>query len=420
MGSDKIVLPEEYLNRMKKALGDEFGAFSDIYDGEPQRALRFNRKKARGETVDRLVSEWGLEPVPWCESGYYYSTETGIRPGLSPYHDAGVYYIQEPSAMITAEKADIGSDDIVLDLCAAPGGKSSQAAEKCRFLVSNEPVLSRARTLSSNIERMGFDNVVVCSAFPKELKSAFGEYFTRIIVDAPCSGEGMMRKDEAAVREWSPENVRLCILRQEEILDCAASMLKPGGRLVYSTCTFEQGENSAQIEHFLSEHSDFVLAESDTLYPHRIRGEGHFYAVLEKNGEISASRSKKKEPGSAEDIKKLLLRKKIHVLRTSVEQGETIRDRRGEVRYEPSHAEALAGVFGNDENYIDLCSLSDAVSYLSGNVLDITRMDKDSFTLKSGGGWLVVKYDGYAMGLGKLSGSLIKNHYPKGLRHISS
>lgn len=154
--SEKMILPTEYLSRMKELLDDEFEAFEESYNLDAVKGLRFNTKKVRPETVDKLINAWKLEPVPWCPDGYYYSGD--LRPGLSPYHDAGVYYIQEPSAMITAELADISENDIVLDLCAAPGGKSTQAAACCKILVSNEPIASRARILSSNIERMGFSN----------------------------------------------------------------------------------------------------------------------------------------------------------------------------------------------------------------------------------------------------------------------
>ncbi|MBQ9420999.1 MAG: RsmB/NOP family class I SAM-dependent RNA methyltransferase, partial [Lachnospiraceae bacterium] len=309
-------LPSEYLERMKASLTDDFEAFLRTYDEEPVKGLRFNPRRARPETVEKLVREWSLEPVPWCKDGYYYqenaddteanpdSDITGngdtvanvpgaenngatggsrvIRPGLSPYHDAGVFYIQEPSAMITASSADIRETDVVLDLCAAPGGKSTQAAALAGLLVSNEPIANRARILSSNIERMGFANTVVTSAWPDELARVCGAMFDRIIVDAPCSGEGMMRKDETAVEEWSPANVALCIERQAEILEAADEMLKTGGKLTYSTCTFEYGENEGQIRHFLEAHPDYTLLDMHLLYPHEIRGEGHFCAVLLK------------------------------------------------------------------------------------------------------------------------------------------
>lgn len=420
-------LPAEYIDNMRKVPGLELDAFLAAYDKPPVKALRFNTRKVRPETVDKLVKAWSLEPVPWCEDAYYYEESEALRPGLSPYHDAGVFYIQEPSAMITAEKADIEPEDIVLDLCAAPGGKSTQAAAKARMLISNEPIPNRARILSSNIERMGFDNCIVSSAYPDELARAFEEFFDKIIVDAPCSGEGMMRKDETAVNEWSPANVAQCIARQQEILDAAAGMLKPAGRLIYSTCTFEYGENDGQIADFLARHSDYRLIESETLYPHIIRGEGHFCAVLERLGTIDGSdeaksrklKLKSGRPISLKDISDYLRKQKLHVLRTGVEPGETVTDRKGSKRYEPSHAEALSGTYGSlKADSINLSDECDAISYLKGNVIELDKLEEASYMLNSSGGWLTVMYDGYPLGLGKLTGRIIKNHYPKGLRHL--
>ncbi|MDO4961036.1 MAG: RNA methyltransferase [Eubacteriales bacterium] len=425
-------LPEQFIERMKKVLGEEIGDFLSQYEKTAVKALRFNTGKVRPETVEKLKDEWGLEAVPWCKDGYYYDEaallKNGVRPGLSPYHEAGVFYIQEPSAMVTAEKAEIGPEDVVLDLCAAPGGKSTQAAAKAGLLLSNEPIPGRARILSSNIERLGFDNVVVCSAYPDELAACFKGFFDKIIVDAPCSGEGMMRKDETAINEWSPENVEACIVRQAGILEAAAGMVKPGGRIIYSTCTFEPGENEGQMEHFISEHPEFRLISAETMYPHKIKGEGHFCAVLEKAGgntdtaALSKTGGSKKSKGknelTPENIKKLLQKKKIHVLRAGVEPGETITDKRGKKRYEPSHAEALSGYFGTHEkDSLNLGSIEDAESYLKGNVLELDRLEGE-YELNSDGGWLTVMYDGYSMGLGKLSGRTVKNHYPKGLRHF--
>ena len=486
-------LPTEYIENMSKVPGIELDAFLAIYDKPAVKALRFNTKKVRPETIEKLIREWNLEPVPWCRDAYYYeeTQESGLalsrtnaaqdeqqneaslssdesdkassekltdadnlkdirndkslgkeasrslRPGLSPYHDAGVFYIQEPSAMITAEKADIKPEDIVLDLCAAPGGKSTQAAAKSKYLISNEPIPNRARTLSSNIERMGFDNCIVSSAYPDELAKVFTDYFDKIIVDAPCSGEGMMRKDETARTEWSPANVAQCIVRQGEILESASTMLKPGGRLIYSTCTFEPGENEGQIKAFLKTHPDYSLISSETLYPHQIKGEGHYCAVLERASgnptytaenlvdgtaviedvseavssnsnieeifnetffakatdvkvkkklkeTISSNERKKGKNGgrlkidrnsTLSEISEYMRKNKLHILRTGVEPGETITDKKGNKRYEPSHAEALSGYFGSAEaDSVNLLEESDAISYLKGNIIDLDKL----------------------------------------------
>ena len=416
-------LPTEYIENMRRVPGIEPDAFLAIYDKPAVKALRFNTRKVRPETIEKLIKQWNLEPVPWCKEAYYYEESEELRPGLSPYHAAGVYYIQEPSAMITAERADIKADELVLDLCAAPGGKSTQAAAKAGYLIANEPIPNRARILSSNIERMGFDNCIVSSAYPDELADIFSDYFDKIIVDAPCSGEGMMRKDETARAEWSPANVAQCIVRQREILDAAAGMLKTGGRLIYSTCTFEYGENEGQISDFLTSHKDYRLIESETLYPHRIKGEGHYCAVLEKTDVNADSHNNnygsENELQTLNDISAYMRKNKLHVLRTGVEAGETITDRKGNKRYEPSHAEALSGYYGSlDKDSINLLDEENAISFLKGNVIELDKLKASAYELKSDGGWLTVMYDGYPLGLGKLTGRVIKNHYPKGLRHM--
>ena len=414
-------LPTEYIENMRRVPGIEPDAFLAIYDKPAVKALRFNTRKVRPETIEKLIKQWNLEPVPWCKEAYYYEESEELRPGLSPYHAAGVYYIQEPSAMITAERADIKADELVLDLCAAPGGKSTQAAAKAGYLIANEPIPNRARILSSNIERMGFDNCIVSSAYPDELADIFSDYFDKIIVDAPCSGEGMMRKDETARAEWSPANVAQCIVRQREILDAAAGMLKTGGRLIYSTCTFEYGENEGQISDFLTNHKDYRLIESETLYPHRIKGEGHYCAVLEKTDVNADSHNygSENELQTLNGISAYMRKNKLHVLRTGVEAGETITDRKGNKRYEPSHAEALSGYYGSlDKDSINLHDEENALSFLKGNVIELDKLKASAYELKSDGGWLTVMYDGYPLGLGKLTGRVIKNHYPKGLRHM--
>lgn len=410
MNTDK--LPEEYLAHMKASLSGDFEAFLRSYELPAEKALRFNPRKVREETREKLIESWKLEPVPWCGDGYYYNEDT-VRPGLSPYHDAGVFYIQEPSAMITAASAGIQRTDRVLDLCAAPGGKSTQAAAACGLLVSNEPVPARARILSSNVERLGFTNTVVTSAWPEELSEVFSEAFDRIIVDAPCSGEGMMRKDETAVSEWSPANVEQCITRQTGILEAAASMLKPGGSLTYSTCTFEYGENEGQILSFLERHPEFSLKEKHMLYPHEIRGEGHFCAVLIREG-VSVPSPEPDPLKTGAYLKK----RRIHVLRAGLEKGETKQDRKGKEYYTPSHAEAMAKIWETDEGRkINIKDEALCLRYLKGESLDLSGAG-DLVEVIGEDGWMTVYFDRYSIGLGKRVGNTLKNHYPKGLRHL--
>lgn len=408
-----IKLPEQYLLNMQKLLGNSYGEFLLSYENPPVKGLRFNIKKVRPETIEKLTSEWNLERVPWCPSGYYYPDN--LRPGLSPYHDAGIYYIQEPSAMCVAEYANIMENERVLDLCAAPGGKSTACAERCGVLLSNEIIPERARILSSNIERMGFSNTVVSSTTPQRLASLFPEYFDVVICDAPCSGEGMMRKDETAVLEWSPENVLMCTQRQNEILEYASEMVRPGGRLIYSTCTFEVSENEEQIESFLSLHKNYSLIKQERIWPHLKRGEGHFCAVLIKDGTINRAGIFDAER-ELKTVERRLSIDKVHILRSGITKGELFTDKKGKKIYVPSHAEILSSDFCSCLNGINIKDKILINEYLKGNVL---RLNEENATVKGDEGFVGIYYDGYPLGLGKRSGCTVKNHLPKGLRRLS-
>ena len=303
-------LPVRFEERMKVLLGEEYPAFAASYDKERVQGLRFNSLKfpdririqdavgsgenreagkngeakeireakavceakvtweeaGAAEAAKQIGQETGftLERIPWVKEGYYYSGSS--RPGKHPYHEAGLYYIQEPSAMAVVELLDPRPGERVLDLCAAPGGKSSHIASRMKgsgFLLSNEIHPARARILSQNMERMGVRNAVVSNEDAQSLAGTFDHFFHKIVVDAPCSGEGMFRKDEDARSQWSEEHVKMCAARQGEILDHAASMLAPGGRMVYSTCTFAPEENEGSIAAFLGRHSGFCLEEVD-------------------------------------------------------------------------------------------------------------------------------------------------------------
>ena len=315
------IIPQEFIDRMKRYLGDEAESFLGSYFASPKKALRINTLKIDKETEERLTD--GMQPVPWEKHGYYYMERDmyaedmdevpadeswRMAPGRSSLHSAGAYYIQEPSAMAPVSMLDVRPGMCVLDLCAAPGGKSTQIASYLAgegLLIANEPVRERAKILSQNIERMGIANAVVTNHDPAELARSFPAAFDRILVDAPCSGEGMFRKEEAALAQWSLENIDLCARRQREILEEAGAMLRPGGTLVYSTCTFATEENEETIRWFLEEHPSFSLVDIPglpgvdmdgwgfapgslpgtlRLWPHRLRGEGHFTALLQKEG----------------------------------------------------------------------------------------------------------------------------------------
>lgn len=494
------MLPKAFTDRMRQTLGDEYEEFMKAFEGERHQALRLNALKPGmgGKNAAEVLAGFkanapivpgeegnkgfaGLSPVPWAENCYYYEPE--LQPGKHPFHEAGLYYIQEPSAMAPVELLEVKPEDRVLDLCAAPGGKSTQMAAKLKgrgILICNEIHPVRAKALSENVERMGIGNACVANETPERLADAFPEYFDKILVDAPCSGEGMFRKNPAACEEWSPENVMLCAARQDEILDCGARMLRPGGRLVYSTCTFAAEEDEGSVERFLSRHSDFRLVPLETekvglgdcrgqlvgtvrLMPHKVRGEGHFAAVLKRDGAGPAERPgglrkgggcggfqrvSEKELGDylsfcrenlrqipgfglkesegcgkaagksgvggnnagcvrlgghlylvPEDMPDL---KGLKVLRAGLHLGEMKKN-----RFEPSHALALALSPEEAVHVLNFSAGDSAVSaYLSGGALP-AEGEK---------GWYLICVDGFSLGWGKLSGGIMKNHYPKGLR----
>lgn len=451
------MLPIEFENRMKDMLGEEYAAFLSSYDEKKRQSLRINTLKAEKESLV-LDKKFSLEPVDWCETGYYYGNEA--QPGKHPYHEAGVYYIQEASAMAPGAYLEAQPGEKILDLCAAPGGKSTQAACQLKgqgLLVCNEIHPARAKILSENIERMGIRNALVMNETPQALEKAFPLYFDRILVDAPCSGEGMFRKNEEARQEWSQENVELCASRQQEILQCAANMLKPGGRLVYSTCTFAPLENENMIGWFLKNHPDFTIKEVKKwdgmaagepawmeepieeikrtlrLWPHKLRGEGHYVAILERNLSGTVGREPVVEKGISEkeckeyfEFAKQYLKippkgklirfgeqlyiapdelpslHGLRVLRPGLHLGTMKKN-----RFEPSHALALALKPSEVKNSLQLSADGEEIrAYLRGETLPVEGEK----------GWYLICAGDYSIGWGKLSGDVMKNHYPKGLR----
>ncbi len=315
----QLKLPQAFVDRMKSLLQDEYDSFIASYGHNRNFGLRVNTLKISVADFKR-ISPFTLDPVPWSGEGFYYEQEE--RPGKHPYYYAGLYYIQEPSAMSAVELLDIRPGERVLDLCAAPGGKSTQIAAKLQgqgLLVCNDTSAERIKALVKNIERSGIRNAVVTNESPESLSRAFAGYFDKILIDAPCSGEGMFRKDEDMVKVWSPDSIRTCAIMQKDILDWAAKMLVTGGTIVYSTCTFAPEENESQIAAFLDRHQAFSVAQvpesfgfspgradwvdkwsgdrqasessrqaaaaTARLWPHCIEGEGHFAAVLAKHSD---------------------------------------------------------------------------------------------------------------------------------------
>ena len=292
------MLPAEFIDEIRAQLGDETEAFLRALDAPPTLAMRINALRPCAEDA---AKPFAGERVPWAADGRYLIS--GARPGASLAHTCGAFYLQEASAMVSAAVLNAQPGEKILDLCAAPGGKSSQIAFAMRgqgVLVSNEPIPSRAKILAENLERLGVVNAIVTNEYPERLYPKWREFFDAVLVDAPCSGEGMFRREPAARDEWNPRSPEGCARRQSGILDCAAEMVRPGGRLVYSTCTFNRTENEFTIEAFLDRHPEFTPEEfalpglgnstngALRVWPHRAQGDGHFVARLRKAGEPAA------------------------------------------------------------------------------------------------------------------------------------
>lgn len=480
-------LPIEFEKKMKAFLGNEWEEFLYSYDNNRFQALRFNtlkvgKNKSVEEEIAGIMDKLCIpmdKKVTWANDAYYYDEEK--RPGKHPYHEMGLYYIQEPSAMSAAALLAPKPGMRVLDLCAAPGGKSTQLATylgDSGILVSNEINTQRSRILSQNIERMGIKNAIVTNEDSFVLASHFPSFFNAIQVDAPCSGEGMFRKLPEAVNEWSPQNVEICAARQKEILDNAATMLKAGGTIVYSTCTFSQEENEDVIEYFLERHPDFTLEEMERFWPHKVDGEGHFVAKLVRRGGVNefdadyevceencnkvedtglkADRKTKKNKNNKNrknETKPALTKENMKLLSefldetVSEDMAAWIKNSRlvmfgeqlyrlpdmevdikglkvqraglhiGEFkkqRFEPSHSLALALKQSEAKNVVKL-TCDDPQTTGFFNGQSVMLSDGQAAECKKG--WALVCVDGYPAGWGKVNGAQVKNHYPKGLRN---
>ena len=458
-------LPIEFEKKMKAFLGNEWDDFLYSYDNNRFQALRFNTLKVQSpEERMRILKTLKIssdKKVSWANEAYYF--DENVRPGKHPYHEMGLYYIQEPSAMSAAALLAPKPGMRVLDLCAAPGGTSTQLATylgDSGLLVSNEINTQRSRILSQNIERMGIKNAIVTNEDSFVLASHFPGFFNAIQVDAPCSGEGMFRKLPEAIEQWSMENVAICAERQKEILDNAAVMLKPGGTIVYSTCTFSKEENEDVIEYFLERHPDFTLEEMERFWPHKVDGEGHFVAKLVRRGcvdtDLKADRKTKKNKNSKNrknETKSALTKENMKLLSEFLDEtisenmaawiknsrlvmfGEQLYrlpdmevDIKGlkvqraglhigefkKQRFEPSHSLALALKLNDAKNVVKLtCDNPQTIGFFNGQ--SVMLSDEQAAECKKG--WALVCVDGYPAGWGKVNGAQVKNHYPKGLRN---
>ena len=426
-------LPKQFLDEMKEILGDEFEDFLKSYDEPKTTGLRLNTMKINKEKLLDL-NLFQLSSIPWAEEGYYYDEKIN-RPGKNPLHESGAYYLQEPSAMSVVPKLEIKEGDKVLDLCAAPGGKSTYVLSKLNntgLLVSNEINPIRIKALGENLERFGAKNCIITNTDSSNLKKVFKGYFDKIVIDAPCSGQGMFRKDQVAIDDWSFSKVLECQSIQKEIIRDGFEMLKKDGVLVYSTCTFAKEENEEIINDFINDYEDAELVMMERLWPHKVKGEGHFVAKIKKISEEDCNTKKLKvkplgkELKDYKDFEKKFLNKdirgdfyikgenlyllpedcpdtkKLKVLRNGLHLGTLKKN-----RFEPSHAFSHYLTIEDVKN-IENLNIDDerAKEYLKGNTI---KTDKSR-------GWVLVSIEGIPLGWGKESNGILKNHYPKGLR----
>lgn len=455
-----MTLPDEFCNRMLDLIPDEYEDFLRSYETEIYKGIRINTLKCA--SAADIASRLGLkERVKWCESGYY-ADSCDIN-GNHPLHAAGVFYFQEPSAMCASEAMPLISNARILDLCAAPGGKTTHIGARMEnkgLLVSNEIIPKRAAILSENVERMGLRNTVVTSETPSRLAEKFPSFFDGIIVDAPCSGEGMFRKEPQAVTEWSVMHTLSCAARQKSILDDAYKMLRPGGYIMYSTCTFSIDENEKVTEYMAEKYGmeiceakgltmlspgigDFCgIEKCRRIFPHKQRGEGHFAALLRKRSVIEdetapaekrdTRRDNSFSGGLKDAIKSyrefecaalntelsgkfILFGERLYLLEEEIDIDKLKILRCGLLlgsakkgRFEPSHALSHALNKESFKSFIDLdINSAELKKYMHGEVIGY-----------SGSGWCVVGTDGYGIGWGKASGGTVKNHYPKQLRTL--
>lgn len=450
-------LPKRFLRRMESLMGDEFLAFLASYAKRRHYGLRVNTLKLTPEELSNLTP-FGLTPISWVKSGFYYQEDQ--QPGKHYHHSAGLYYIQEPSAMFPTVALGTKPGERVLDLCAAPGGKTTQIAGDLKgqgVIVANDIHHKRTQVLAMNIERMGVKNAFITNETPRHLAKYFPKFFDRILVDAPCSGEGMFRKMPESIAHWSVDSISNCQLLQAEILDQAAIMLRPGGTLVYSTCTFAPEENEGSIQRFLDKHDQFELLDipkfpgfqpgrsdwlcpggvdlkkTQRLWPHYLSGEGHYIAKMRKTGERLPINSPKDQPESPHDLSRfkdfcqenlmvsisgnfvnfgshLYLTPReipqfsgLKVLRPGWYLGEFKKN-----RFEPAHGLAMSLQTRDFSRTISLKDISEIAAYLRGQTLHKVGEN----------GWTVIEVDGFPLGWGKMVNGVLKNHYPRSMRWL--
>lgn len=458
----KMNLPIAFEEKMRVLLGGEFPDYIKCYEEPRFYGLRVNTNKISVEKFQEICP-FEIWPIPWIENGFYYDGEH-VQPAKHPYYFAGLYYLQEPSAMTPANRLPIEPGDKVLDVCAAPGGKATELGAKLGgegVLVANDISNSRAKGLLKNIEVFGIGNVLVLSEEPGKLEEYFKEYFDKILIDAPCSGEGMFRKDKKMVKAWEEHGPEFFAKIQRSIVTQAARMLKPGGMILYSTCTFDPKENEGTIEYLLQQYPEFEIQEirpyegfaegmlevteskseefSKTvrIFPHKMHGEGHYLALLKKGEgtkeEPKPSKSKRTKKVPEElaeflqdiawemDFSRLeILTERVYYMPADIPDVKGIRFLRtglylGDVkknRFEPSQALAMCL---KKQEYAHTISLSvedeRVAKYLKGETIEV-----DDLTDAKEKGWQLICVEDYPLGWGKLSNGTLKNKYLPGWR----
>lgn len=459
-------LPKAFEEKMKLLLKEEFEDYIACYEEPRFYGLRVNTAKISVEEF-RKICPFEIHPIPWIENGFYYDGDQ-IQPSKHPYYYAGLYYLQEPSAMTPANRLPVSPGERVLDVCAAPGGKATELGAKLAgdgVLVANDISNSRAKGLLKNLEVFGVKNMLVLSEEPGKLIDYFPEYFDKILIDAPCSGEGMFRKDKKMVKAWEEHGPEFFAKLQRSIITQAAQMLRPGGMILYSTCTFDAMENEGTIEYLLTQYPEFEICEivpyerfakgipettmsgnpefekTVRIFPHKMHGEGHFLALLKKSGtkeQQPQGKKNKKATAIPEPLEMFFKdtnwelegeRLEIHgervyympkqipdvrglrFLRTGLYLGDLKKQ-----RFEPS--QALAMTFTKEEYHHCISLKADderVIKYLKGETLEV-----DDLVTGKDKGWQLVLVDGYSLGWGKLSNGTLKNKYLPGWRWMSS
>ena len=470
-------LPEAFEEKMRLLLQEEYETYLQCFEEPRHYGLRVNTRKISAEEFLK-IAPWPLTPVPWIPNGFYYDGDR-VQPAKHPYYFAGLYYLQEPSAMTPASRLPVEPGDYVLDVCAAPGGKATELGAKLNgtgMLVANDISNSRARGLLKNLELLGIGNVLVTSEEPGKLVSHFTEFFDKILIDAPCSGEGMFRKEKKMIKAWEEHGPEFFSRLQRSIVVQAAAMLRPGGMLLYSTCTFDPQENERIIEYLMSQCPEFEICEMEgyegfcpgrpeftkskcpelektvRIFPHKMQGEGHFIALLRKKAPWedhagstgrgaavgapgrSGTAGKRKLPEELEeflgslrlelDRRRLEIREeRVYYMPEGMPELRGIRFLRsglllGELkknRFEPGQALAMYLKKEDYGNILDF-SVEDerVIRYLKGETLDV-----EDLVSPSEKGWYLVCVDGYPLGFGKLASQVLKNKYLPGWRWMS-